>query len=561
MAENKFNTLGKLLAILQFQKKEISSIYFFAVFAGLVQLAVPLGIQSIISFVLGGSISTSLVLLIVFVILSVFFAGLIQINQMKITERIQQQLFTRYSFQYAHTLPRLNMQEVNNYYLPEFTNRFFDTISLQKSISKLLLDIPGASIQILFGLILLSFYHPVFIFFGILLLFSLFVILRYTGNKGMRTSIEVSDYKYKVAGYLQEIARTIFSYKFGRSNTMHISKTDEYVTGYLTARSSHFKVLLFQYWTLITFKVIIIAAMLIVGSILLVDQELNIGQFIAAEMVVMLIIESVEKLIVNLDKVYDVLTSVEKINKLLDKPKEKSGNVVMNKETKGLSIAVKDLSFAYDSGAVVLKDINMNVSSGEKVTICGMNGSGKSSLLKVLAGIYPDFTGNLVINEIPLHNYDINSIRANTGVVFHTQDIIEATIQENICMGDDRITIDKLNELAAITGLKEFIQSTKDGYQHMLNPSGHHLPAKTIKKLLLMRALAHQPSLLLLEDPWLGLEKEYADKIQAYILNTLKDTTVITVTNDEVFADKCDKTIVMHKGTIVSTNTNNHAGN
>ena len=76
-----------------------------------------------------------------------------------------------------------------------------------------------------------------------------------------------------------------------------------------------------------------------------------------------------------------------------------------------------------------------------------------------------------------------------------------------------------------------------------------------------MRALAHQPSLLLLEDPWLGLEKEYADKIQAYILNTLKDTTVITVTNDEVFADKCDKTIVMHKGTIVSTNTNNHAGN
>ena len=166
MATFRTNTVTKLLDVLRFQKAEITSIYFFAVFTGLVQLSLPVGIQSIISFVLGGSISTSLVLLIIFVILGVLAAGLLQVAQMKIIERIQQQLFVRYSFLYADTLPKLSMDEVNGYYLPELSNRFFDIVSLQKGISKILLDIPAASIQIIFGLILLSFYHPVFIFFG-----------------------------------------------------------------------------------------------------------------------------------------------------------------------------------------------------------------------------------------------------------------------------------------------------------------------------------------------------------------------------------------------------------
>jgi ATP-binding cassette subfamily B protein len=550
MADNKLTTFRKLFAILQFQKREISSIYFYAVFAGLVQLAVPVGIQSIISFVLGGAISTSLVLLIIFVILSVFFAGFIQTNQMKITERIQQQLFARYSFRYAQALPNLNMQSVNNYYLPELTNRFFDTISLQKSISKLLIDIPGATIQILFGLVLLSFYHPVFIMFGILLLAVLFAILWYTGNRGLQTSLQESDHKYKVAGYLQEIARTVYSYKFGRNSTVHIETTDEHVTNYLKARTSHFKVLLFQYWTLISFKVTIIAAMLIVGSVLLVGQELNIGQFIAAEMVVMLVIDSVEKLILNLEKVYDVLTSVEKINKLLEKPTEKNGTALIESNDKGISVSIRELTFSFDSRQHILNNVNLTINAGEKIAISGTNGSGKSTLLKVMAGVYPDFSGTLLINDIALSSYDLRKLRSHFGMLFHSQDIIDATIKENICLGDTNITHQKLNDLAEIVGLKEFIQSDQSGYDRHLHPSGQHLPARTIKKILLMRALIHKPKMLLLEEPWLGLEDQHATRIKEYLLNELPATTVIAVANDPSFAEHCNKSIIMSRGTI-----------
>ncbi len=552
MAITKVNIFKKLLEILHYEKEEISAIYFYTVFSGLVQLSLPLGIQAIISFVLGGTISTSLVLLIIMVIAGVFVAGLLQVNQMKLIEKIQQQLFVRYSFRYAHTIPNLDMEKVDGYYLPELVNRFFDTVSLQKGISKLLLDVPAATIQILFGLILLSFYHPVFIFFGVMLLIVLYLILRATSNRGLETSLRESDYKYNVAGYLQEMGRVITSLKFSKNNSMHLHKTDEYVTGYLESRTAHFKILLFQYWTLIAFKVVITSAMLIIGGVLLVNQQLNIGQFIAAEIVILMVIGSVEKLIINLDKVYDVLTSVEKLSKVLEKPIEHNGTVILPSTDK-IGLAGQNLSFGYRPEHPTLKNITFDILAGESVCLQGASGAGKSTLLRLLTGAFPSFTGNLLVNDIPIANYDMNSLRSNTGIMLHTQEIFQGTIRENICMGDDSISYHELDKLAYIVGLKSYIDQQKEGYDIVLQPTGQHMSGRISKKILLMRALIHKPKLLLLEEPWLGLEEQYAMQIQDYLLTKLTDTTVIVVSNDKAFATKCDKVIVLDNGNIIST--------
>jgi ABC-type bacteriocin/lantibiotic exporter with double-glycine peptidase domain len=547
MATNKISVFKKLLDILRYEKEEISAIYFYTIFSGLVQLSLPLGIQAIISFVLGGAISTSLVLLIIMVITGVFVGGLLQVNQMKLIEKIQQQLFVRYSFQYAHIIPNLNLKEVDGYYLPELVNRFFDTISLQKGISKLLLDVPAATIQIIFGLILLSFYHPIFIFFGIMLLVVLYFILRATSGRGLETSIIESNYKYNVAGYLQELARVITSLKFSRNNSMHLYKTDEYVAGYLQSRTAHFKILLFQYWTLIGFKVVITSAMLIIGGFLLVNQQLNIGQFIAAEIVILMVIGSVEKLIINLDKVYDVLTSVEKITKVLEKPMEQTGDVVLN-ENQPISIRAQNLSFEYSQGKHTLSELTFNIKAGEIVCLQGAYTAGKSTLLRLLTGAFPLFEGNLLINDIPIGNYQVASLRANTGIMLQTQDIFQGTLKENICMGEDGISYHEMDKLANIVGLKPFIDQQREGYNLDLQPAGQHLSGRIVKKVLLMRALIHKPKLLLLEEPWLGLEEPYAEQIQHYLLHELPGTTMLIVSNDEKFSKKCDKVIVLDNG-------------
>lgn len=543
----KISSFRKFLEILKYEKSEISSIYFYAVLYGLVQLSVPLGIQSIISFVMGGAISTSLILLIIFVIAGVFVAGLLQVNQMKIIEKIQQQLFVRYSFQYADVIPNFNLRKVGDYYLPELVNRFFDTIPLQKNISKLLLDIPGASIQILFGLILLSFYHPIFIVFGVSLLFILYLILRSTTSRGMETSLLESDYKYKVLGYLEELARVVTSFKFSKNKTHHLTKTDEYVVGYLNARTAHFKVLLFQYWALIGFKVLIISAMLIVGAYLLIDQQLNIGQFIAAEIVILMIITSIEKLILNLDKAYDVLTSVEKITKVIDTPTEKRGGIPLAAEG-GVAISAQNLSFGYDGEEQLLKDVTFKIAKAEKICVQGAQGSGKSTLLRLLSGTYTDFGGNLLIEGIPVHSYDLYSLRSQTGIMLNQQELFQGTIHENICMGNVHVTYAELDTLAEITGLKPFINSKKEGYAYEIQPAGQHLSGRIIKKILVMRALIQHPKLLLLEEPWAGIEPVYQERIQQYLLHQTPDTTVIVVTANLQFTERCDKILSLENG-------------
>ena len=132
------------------EKAEIWSIYFYAILNGLILLSVPLGIQAIVGFVLGASFRASIYVLILLVVVAVLVSGLMQINQMKIIEKIQQRIFVRYAFSYADIIPRLDLKKADGIYLPELINRFFDTATLQKSLAKILLEIPTATIQICF---------------------------------------------------------------------------------------------------------------------------------------------------------------------------------------------------------------------------------------------------------------------------------------------------------------------------------------------------------------------------------------------------------------------------
>lgn len=553
--QNKFsNPLKRIFRVIQLEKNEISSVYFYAVLNGLIQLSLPLGIQSIISFVLGGSITTSLVVLIFFVVLGVFLNGMLQVNQMRLIEKVQQKIFVRYSFELADRIPKLDLQAVDGYYLPELINRFFDTISLQKGISKLLLDIPTATIQIGFGLILLSFYHPVFIFFGIFLILIVYIILRITSPKGMASSLKESDYKYAVAGWLQEMARVVKSLKFGKHTTLNIERTDKLVTGYLQSRTTHFKVLLLQYWSLIGFKVLITAVMLIVGSILLVNQQLNIGQFIASEIVILMVITSVEKLIVSLDKVYDVLTSVEKLGKVTDKPIEEEGNVILENVPEGLSIELNAVNFHYgkpeNQTQDVLRDIYLKINENEKVCIMGRGGAGKSTLLRLFTGAYKGYAGSLLINNMPLTNYNLQSLRAQTGILFSQQDIFEGTLLENITLGGTGITGQHILEVAEKIGLKKYIAELPQGFNTVLDPTGKKMPAKITQKILLLRALINHPRLIMLEEPFNGIEVEVKDQIIDYLLNGTPHQTVLIISNDQAFAAQCDKVIYMEEGAI-----------
>jgi ABC-type bacteriocin/lantibiotic exporter with double-glycine peptidase domain len=539
----KNNPVSRILRLLKLEKAEISGIYFHAILNGLIQLSLPVGVQAIIGFVLGGAMSTSLVVLITLVVLGVLFSGMLQIGQMQLIEKVQQKIFVRYSLNLADRIPKIDLKAADDYYLPELMNRFFEVPTLQKSLAKLLLDIPTATIQILFGLILLSFYHPAFILFGSMLVLTLWLILYYSGNRGLSTSLDESMYKYKVASWLEEMARLVKTFKFSKGSSLNLEKADEFTTSYLIARNQHFNILQFQYKILVGFKVLITASMLIVGSVLLVNQQLNIGQFIAAEIVIITVINSVEKLIGNLDSVYDVLTSVEKIGKIADQPIEADGNMEFPTQQQGIAVQMQQVSFGYTDNTIELSGLSMSITPGQKVCISGGESKGKSTILKLLTGAYTNYTGSIMINGLPIGNYNLDSMRSKIGIMLDQQGVFNGTIWENISMGNPHIHHEQVILLFEMTGLQDYLAAQKKGLNTVLSTAGNRLSERVLRKILLIRALAGNPKMLLLEEPWLGLEEHQKRSIQQYLLNALPDTTVLVVSNDKEFASKCDQVI------------------
>jgi ATP-binding cassette, subfamily B, bacterial len=545
----------KLIAILQLDKKEVSAIYIYAILAGLVQLVTPLGIQSIIGFVMAGALSTSIVVLITVVVLGVFLNGLFQIRQLQIIEKIKQKIYTRDALSFANKIPHLNIEKLDNFYLPELVNRFFDTITLQKGIERILLEIPAAFIQILFGIILLSLYHPVFIAFGIVLVVLLYVILATTFPKGFTKNLLASDYKYKTAAWLQELARVVKTFKYAKKTSLHIDKTDDLVSNYLIARTSYFKILLTQFWSLVAFKIIITAAMLIVGVYLLLNQQINIGQFIAADIVILAVISSVEKLILTLDKAYDTLTAIEKLDKIKSAELESAGtNIIAG--SNGMKIDFKNVSFNYPNGKNVLTYINVEIQAGEKVLIVGNSGSGKSTLLRLLTGTFTNFSGAIRINNIALGSYAIDSLRSNTGVLISQQDIFQGTIRDNITMGDTSITNEELYQLTKSTGLESFIGELEIGFDTDIDPAGKKLPEKIKQGILLARALFCRKTLLLLENPFDGLEATTIESVKE-MMAKLENVTMLVTAGTNIHQEIFDKIIYLENGSVVSFQSKN----
>ena len=538
-------SIKKLFAVLKLDAKDISAIYMFAILAGLVQLSLPLGIQTIISLVIAGSISTSIVVLIALVVVGTFLYGLLQIRQMQVIERVEQKLFLRYSFDFTDRLPKINVEKMDNYYLPELVNRFFEVISLQKGLEKLLLDLPTAAIQIILGIILLAFYHPVFIGFGMALLLITFIIIRVTSLEGLTAALKASDYKYGIANWIEEIARAIKIFKYTKGTSIHLNKSDQLLGGYLSARTSYFKILLTQSWTLVAFKVLITAGMLIVGTLLLVDQQINIGQFIAVDIVILTIMGSIEKLIGNLEKLYDALTSVEKLSKITEAEQEESGTLTLDNKIEGVSIKFSNVSYGYPNQKQVLNNIELTIEAGKTVHLSGKSGSGKSTLLRLLTGAFKNFEGSIQIEDIPIGNYNLPSLRSLTGILLHDQNVFHGTLLENLTMGNKDISVEEIMTLSKIVGLNAFIQSLPNGLDTVLAPQGSKLTLKIKRNIALCRALLGQHRLLLLESPFDHLTEKEEVEVLNFIKKNKKSTVILTSSNNHL-ANKCEQEFILN---------------
>ncbi len=499
--------LQKLFRTIRLDRSDVFAVYFFAIFSGLVFLSLPLGIQSIVGFVLAGSVSTSIIVLIILVLMGVIINGVLQVRQMEHIEKIEQKIYVRYAFEFSHKLFTLDLDKARKYHLPELVNRFLEVSSLQKSLQKLLIDIPAALVQILFGTLLLSFYHPLFLGFGLVMLIIVLLILRFTAAPGLASAVQTSDAKYNLTSWFEDLSSSILDFKAETYDDWHMHRTDYMVGQYLKHRTRHFAVLKFQYWSLIAFKISIIAIMLILGVWLLVDQQINIGQFIAADLVIIAIINSVEKFIGNFDKVYNALVALEKLDKVVGMEDAHLGN--FERQSSEIPPSLSLLPFDNAEGAWSLE-------SGE--WSCWITPTGYlSQKMPMITGLIEPADGHARIDGLPSKSFKPSQIRKGIGWMGKTSGLYEGTILENITMGNQPSEPSQLMQLAHLTGLMKAIQKFKEGFDTYLGPRGHKADAPLKNAILLTRALLGNKSLILLEDPFHHLTDEEVLRLLNYL--------------------------------------------
>lgn len=551
MAKTVLTATQRLSRLLQLDKQDIKQIIFYAIFAGIVSLSLPLGIQAIINLIQGAQISTSWVLLVILVTLGTAFVGALQLMQMRILENVQQKLFTRSSFEFAYRFPKIKMSELNNYYPPELANRFFDTLTLQKSLPKILIDFPAAILQIVFGLLLLSFYHPFFIIYGVLLIFLVYLVFRFTAQKGLDTSLDESKQKYKVAHWIQEIARTITSFKLSGQTSLALEKNDKLVLKYLKARESHFRILVIQFIQMIGFKILVTGGLLLIGGILVINQQMNIGQFVAAEIIILLVISSVEKLITGLESIYDMLTSLEKIAQVVDKDIEpQEGNKPLDADTP-LVVELKDINYSGINGKKILEDVSLTLQPKENYIIQGPQGSGKTTLLRLIAGIYQPESGDIFINDRTLRSIHLNHYRSFVGQSLNEESPFEGTLWENLTFGDHSLSDKDVQWALDNTGLTQFVKSQPDGLETIIYPEGKQIPYTITKKIVLARSIIRKPKLLILKDPLDHFSEEESITLMKFLSNKENPWTLLVVSQNPKWKQYCDHQILVENGRVI----------
>ena len=545
--------LDRTLALFARERREILTVFFYATLSGGLSLILPLAVGGIVQIVQGRLYLQPVIVLISFVVFGTIVAGVLQIGILKVVERIQQRVFARMALEFAFRIPRLRYATSLESNLPEQMNRLFEAIAIQKGVQKLLLDVPTALLTIVFSLLLLTLYSPWFSVFAIAVSAALWFVIRWSGPEGLATSIVESKYKYKAVHWLGEIARAFHAFKYAGDSTLPVERMDDVVTGYLKYRRKHFAVLVKQTIALIGFKTFITAAVLIIGATLVQTNRLLLGQFVAAEVVIVTVLAGIEKLITSLATVYDVLTSVDKSGHVADLPLEARGGLApVHAPGVGVAIVTKDLRYRYPSArSASVNGITVQIEPGERVAIMGSDGSGQSTLLKLLGGLIDDYDGTIRFDGVTLRDLDRPALRSRIGQMLSWSDLFDGTVEENVSVGRRHITPLDIREALDDLALTDEIQQLPQGIQTELTNGGRTLSTHLARKLLVAQSMVGRPRLIVLDDFFQNLDAASRTLIIKLLTDRSRPWTVIAISHDPQLLAAFDRVLLVDQGQIV----------
>jgi putative ABC transport system ATP-binding protein len=547
-------TISRILALFDGDWKDIAVIVVYAVGVGLASLAVPIAAKSLVNTVAFGTLMQPLVVLTSLVFGVLAFSGFMRAMQLYVVEILQRRILVRLALSLAHRIPRVDYQTFRSTWGRDYILRFMETFSTQKTVKLLLLDGIAVIFQSVIGIILLGFYHPFFLAFSIALVLLVFALIFMMGRGGIQTSLEESDAKYDVFAWLQDLANIPVLFKSERGERYALRRADELTSRYLYRRSLHFRVLLVQNISALFIQTVGSALLLGLGGYLVINQQLTLGQLVAAELILTLVLSSVTKFGKHLETFYDLAASVAKLDGLIAIPDEHLSGSYFGIDSAPAHLSVKNLTVRFeDSDENVLEDFTLELKPGEKAGIWGGNGSGKSSLANVIFRLARPTAGRVEIdghNVLEMHPSELRS----EVVLIRGIEVFHGTIADNLTLGHKDIDSSQVRRALQLVGLDDEIYSLPNGLQTQLRGDISPLSRGQAYRLMIARAILEKPRLLVVD----GTLDSVDDAALRHILGVLLDEdapwTLLVLTHELGILQRFDKAYHLDRGRLVSSN-------
>lgn len=534
---HRFTPLERLSMLLRPEASDIWIVVIFAFVVSLLMLAIPMAVEALVNTVAFGRFLQPIVFLALVLLTFLAFQGAIRALQTYVVEIIQRRLFARVAGDLAFRLPRTDVEATAGHSLPELVNRFFDVVTVQKVTAQLLLDGLGLLLSTLIGMAVLGFYHPWLLGFDLFLLIAIAIIVFVLGRGAIPSAVKESKHKYYMAEWLQDVARCPISFRMDGGADFALDRADRLIHEYLSARRKHFRIVMRQVLFALALQAVSSTVLLGLGGWLVVLGELTLGQLVAAELIVTVIVGSFAKFGKHMEGFYDLLASVDKLGVLFDIGTERLDGMLAIEQNTPAELEFDTVSYAYSGRPNILEAFTGKIPRGARVAIIGIAGSGKSTLLDLIYGLRTPSSGYLTIDGFDPQDLRPDILRSRIAMARGIE-VFHATVEENVHLYRDTVTATQLRDLLSHLGLLDAVLELRDGCATMLTSEGAPLSENQLRLLVLARAMIGQPGLLLIDGLLDSLSPQNLDRCLEYLLDPQRPWTLIVTTTRQEIADR-----------------------
>ncbi|MFN7978877.1 MAG: ATP-binding cassette domain-containing protein [Vicinamibacterales bacterium] len=545
---------ARLRALLGTERGTLWIAVVYSAVIGLLSLVVPIAVQLLVNTIAFGSLLQPLAVLMVAVLLALGCNTALNALRAGVVEIVQRSIFARVATDVTWRLLRVRVDAFDRYHGPELVNRFFDTVTVQKAAALLLIDGLSVAMQTAIGLVLLALYHPILLAFDVLLVAAMALIVGPMGRGAVGTAIKESKAKYALEAWLEQIAAHLVTFKSAGAAPFATARAHRLLDDYLHYRRAHFRILVRQIVGAFGLQAIASATLLGIGGWLVVNRQLTLGQLVASELVVTLMMSAFTKFGKQLEVYYDLCAALDKLGDLVDLPLERRGGESLLPRTGPAGLTLRDVEVRYsDATRPALQVSALTLRPGEHVGLVGANGSGKSTLADVVFGLRTPSTGAVLIDGVDQRLVPLDALREAVALVRGIE-LFPGSIVDNVRLGRTDLSLDDVTRVLDAVGLLDELRHLPDGLDTELHPHGRPLSHRQAGRLMIARALAGRPRLLVL-DGALDLidQPEEQARLDAVLFAADAPWTTLCITDRPDVLARCARVVRLRDGAIEET--------